>query len=145
VNNSIGAFNNFIDPNNGGAGAGLNDGEDLRRIRLRFDGTFYEVMQYVAESEFSNFIDLRRRTLGVPTTAGAAPPAATPAGTPFDFEPPSGIRFTDVWLGFKDLPYLGDFRAGHQKELLLFANATSSRYLTFLERPLIFDAFNDDY
>src|SRR5262249_40207000 len=131
LSQSVGAFNNFIDPNNGGVGGGLNDGADIRRARLRMDGAFYEVLDYVFEVDFSNFIDLRRRTLGVPTAAGAAPPAASVAGTPFEFEPPTGVRFTDTSLGFRRLPYVGEIRAGHQKEFLMFANATSSRFLTF--------------
>jgi phosphate-selective porin OprO/OprP len=145
LSQSVGAFNNFVDPNNGGVGSGLNDGAELRRARIRLDGTFYEVVDYVFETDLSNVIDERRRTLGVPTAAGAAPPPASVSGTPFEFEPNNGVRFTDVSMGIKDLPYVGEFRAGHQKEFLMFANATSSRFLPFIERPLIFDAFNDDY
>lgn len=145
LSRSIGAFNNFVDPNNGGGGAGLNDGAELRRARIRMDGTFYDRLEYVFETDLSSVIDERRRTLGSPTAAGQAPAAPTVAGTPFEFEPTNGVRFTDVYLGFRDLPYVGTFRAGHQKEELTFANSTSSRFLTFIERPLIFDAFNDDY
>ena len=142
---SIGAFNGFIDPNNGGVGGGLNDGAELRRARIRFDGTFYEVVDYIFETDLGNIIDTRRRILGVPTAPGAPPPPASVVNTPFEFEPNNGVRFTDVSVGVKDLPWVGELRAGHQKELLMFANATSSRFLTFIERPLIFDAFNDDY
>jgi phosphate-selective porin OprO/OprP len=131
VSNSIGQFNNFIDPN-----LGLTDGSDFRRARLRFQGLIYEVVEFTTEVDFVNFLDLRRRTLGI------TPPATAP--TPGDLEPQQGVRFTDVWLGINHLPWVGTFRAGHQKEWITFSNATSGRFLAFMERPLQFGAFNND-
>jgi phosphate-selective porin OprO/OprP len=133
VSNSIGQFNNFFDPN-----LGLTDGSDFRRARLRFQGTIYEVVEFVSEYDFANFIDVRRRTLGIAPPAGAAATAG-------DFDPVPGTRFTDVWLGINQIPWLGTFRAGHQKEWITFQNATSGRFLTFMERPANFDAFNNDF
>lgn len=131
LSRSIGLFNNFADPN-----TGLSDGAEFRRARLRIQGTAWEVMQFSGEYEFANALDLRRRTLGVSPVSGP---------TVYDFDPAPGTRFTDVWLGFTKLPYLGTFRAGHQREWVTFANATGGRFLTFLERPLLFDAFNNDF
>ncbi|MBL8792418.1 MAG: hypothetical protein JNM56_00790 [Planctomycetia bacterium] len=50
-----------------------------------------------------------------------------------------------MWIGINQLPVVGTFRAGHQKEWISFTNATSGRYLTFIERPLLFDAFHNDF
>jgi phosphate-selective porin OprO/OprP len=133
VNRSIGLFNNYFDPN-----LGLQDGSNFRRARLRFQGTVYEVVEFVCEYDFANVGDLRRRTLGIS-------PPAPPDGVLTDYEPLSGVRFTDLWLGINQLPWLGTFRAGHQKEWISFTNATSGRFLTFIERPAIFDAFNVDF
>jgi len=134
ISNSIGQFSNFADPN-----TGLTDGVDFRRARLRIDATFYEVMAAAVEYDFANYIDARRRTLGI------SPPLAPNSPSRYDFDPESPVRFTDVYLEFKDLPLIGDVKAGHQKEFLTMSNATSSRYATFMERPMIFEAFNSDY
>lgn len=130
LSNSIGQFNNYVDPN-----LGLTDGSAFRRARLRFQGRLWEVMEFNSEVDFAHVLDLRRRTLGID-------PARASIG---DFEPAPGVRITDAWMGFNELPWLGTFRAGHQKEWITFTNATSGRFLTFLERPLIFDAFNNDF
>lgn len=131
---SIGQFNNFADPN-----TGLTDGVDMRRARVRMDVTFYEVMEAVSEIDFANYLDNRRRTLGI--GAGTDPNSLQA----FDFDPASPVRFTDMYLGFKDLPFIGTLKAGHQKEFLTMSNATSARYMTFIERPMVFEAFNGDY
>lgn len=131
LKNSIGLFNNYVDP-----GQALDDAADFRRARLRFQGTAWEVMEFLCEYEFASFLDLRRRNLGV--TEPDEP-------TEFDFEPSATTRFNQVWLGFNHLPVVGTFRAGHQREWLTFASATSARFLTFMERPLLVDAFNIDF
>jgi phosphate-selective porin OprO/OprP len=160
LSNSVGAFNNFLNSSGTGTGPGLNDGAELRRARTRFDAKFYDWIDAVFEVELANVIDERARTLGIPTTsvpvppttakgqattASAAPPAQTPATTPFDFDPSPTVRFTDVYMRFEDVPWFGSIKAGHQKEFLTFSNATSTRYLTFVEQPSVFEAFNDDY
>jgi phosphate-selective porin OprO/OprP len=133
LSNSIGQFNNFFDPN-----TGLSDGADVRRARVRFDGGAYEVMDFRLEFDLANALDLRRRTLGVTGT----PPAT---GTIYDQDPANGVRMNDIYMAFRDLPFIGTVTAGHQREFLEFSTATSFRFQTFIERPLIFDAFNGDY
>jgi phosphate-selective porin OprO/OprP len=48
---------------------------------------------------------------------------------------------TDVWVQFKELPWVGTVRVGNQKPLYGFEHLTSSRFLNFLERSPGFDAF----
>src|SRR5262249_53910927 len=55
------------------------------------------------------------------------------------------IFITHAWLAVHDLPLVDTIRAGHQKEYLTFANATSARFLPFMERPYIFDAFENPF
>ncbi len=136
IENSIGRFNGFSDP-----GQGLADGMDIRRLRLRLHGDAYEVMDFQAEVDFANFIDLRRQTLGI---TGAQSSALNPPPTS-DLEPAAGVQINEAYLGFTKLPYLGTFRAGQHREGLNFATATGGRFLTFMERPLIFEAFNSDF
>ncbi|MGQ9575339.1 MAG: OprO/OprP family phosphate-selective porin [Thermoguttaceae bacterium] len=44
--------------------------------------------------------------------------------------------FKDVYLGIKDLPYLGTVRVGHFKEPFSLEELTSQRFITFMERSL---------
>ncbi|MBY0526238.1 MAG: OprO/OprP family phosphate-selective porin [Gemmataceae bacterium] len=133
MNQSIAQFNNYFDANQG-----LQDGFDVRRFRLRVDGTLWEQFDYRAEAEFAGALDLRRRTLGISPT----PPAS---GAAFDQELAPAVRMTDVFIEYKDMPYLGTLRAGHQREILSFANGSSDNFQPFMERPLIFNAFNNDF
>jgi len=99
----------------------LSDGSDLRRLRINAVGTIYNQFEYRSEVDFSGATDFRT------TTA----------------DPQAPLFLTDNWLGIKEIPFLGTIRIGHQKEFLTFSNGTSDRYYQFMERPLIFDAFED--
>lgn len=46
------------------------------------------------------------------------------------------ITFDDVYLGLKNIPYLGRVRVGRQKEPLSLEQLTSDRWTTFMERSL---------
>ncbi|MEY4190720.1 MAG: hypothetical protein RIR17_1456 [Planctomycetota bacterium] len=99
----------------------LLDGADLRRLRLNAYGTAYSQFEYRLEVDFSGGTDFRTLTA----------------------DPQAPLFITDAWLAMKDIPFLGTVRIGHQKEYLTFSNGTSDRYHPFMERPLIFDAFED--
>ncbi|MBL8792419.1 MAG: hypothetical protein JNM56_00795 [Planctomycetia bacterium] len=77
LSNSIGRFNNDVDPN-----LGLTDGSEFRRSRLRFQGTLWEVMESTLEVDFVNVLDLRRRTLGVTDPDAATSPISSPPSAP---------------------------------------------------------------
>lgn len=133
VVNSIGVFNNYLNPDQG-----LQDGWDIRRFRIRLDGSMWEQMDYRVETDLANAIDLRRRTLGISPT-----PAAS--GTIDDQVPAPAVRMTDVYLEWRDMPYLGTLRVGHQREMLTFTAASSENFQLFMERSLMFTAFNNDF
>ena len=101
------------------------DGSDLRRARLRVDGTIWEVIDFVAEFDFTNTQDLRQ-----------APSLLDPQGT---------VNPTDVFVNIGKLPYIGNLRVGHFKEPFGFEHNTSSRFLNFMERSMAFDAFVADF
>ena len=92
LTNSIGQFNNFADPN-----LGLADGAEFRRARLRFQGTLWEVM------EFNTRVRLRQRHRPAAPHPGHRP-AGRRARRIADLEPAPGVRLTDLWLGFNQLP-----------------------------------------
>jgi phosphate-selective porin OprO/OprP len=96
----------------------LDNGVAFRRFRLDVGGSLYQNFEYYAQVDFVNgFVtsnDNRLTDVPVPT---------------------------DLWVQFKDLPWIGNLRIGNQKPLYSFEHLTSSRFLNFLERSIGFDAF----
>jgi phosphate-selective porin OprO/OprP len=101
----------------------LLDGTDLRRFRLETDGTIWEQVDYKLEVDLSRASDF----------------------TGFKSEPQTNIFITHAWVAIHDLPLVDTVRAGHQKEYLTFSNATSALFQPFMERPYIFDAFENPF
>ena len=62
----------------------------------------------------------------------------------YDFANPEDPAFKDVYLGWTDLPIFQTLLIGNQKRPLGMDHLNSSRYNTFLERPLVIEAFNED-
>jgi phosphate-selective porin OprO/OprP len=100
-------------------GEQLDDGTIFRRARLGLEGTVWEVVNFVAEFDFTN----------TPTTATGDP----------------SIGFREVWMGINQLPLIGTIRVGHHKEPFHLEELTSSRYLTFIERSNVDGAFVEAY
>jgi phosphate-selective porin OprO/OprP len=92
----------------------LDDGWLMRRARIGVQGTLWEQFDFVAEWEFAI-------TAGDGTFTGSAP--------------------REIWMGMHDLPWVGFFRVGNFKEPFGLEQLTSSRFLTFIERSIIDDAF----
>ncbi|MFO0805718.1 MAG: porin [Gemmataceae bacterium] len=128
---SVGSLNNLVDP-----GQALQDGMDFRRARLRMSGIAYEQIEFFAQYEFANSIDLRQRTLGIPNPAGVANPNVT------NFDPADGIAFNEVYIGLIKLPVIGNVRVGRHRESLNFVTATADNYQVWMERGAMFEAFN---
>lgn len=103
----------------GGIGR-LDDATNFRRARFEFGGTFYKNIEFLMQWDFINTFNAER--------TGNTLAANTPAPT-------------DMWVTFKDVPWLGNVRIGNQKPPISFEHLTSSRFLNFMERSLGFDAF----
>lgn len=131
---SIGTFNNLVDP-----GRSLDDSMSFRRARLRFAGNIYEQVEFWAQYEFAQALDLRRRTLGI----NPAPAAGVFPNN--DFDPGDDVGFNEVYIGLTKLPFLGSVRVGRHRESLNFVTATADNNQIWLERGLMFDAFNGDF
>ncbi|REK18031.1 MAG: hypothetical protein DWQ42_21095 [Planctomycetota bacterium] len=55
------------------------------------------------------------------------------------------IVYQDVWVQLRDVPLLGHIRAGHLKPPLGMESLTSAKFLIFLERDAVHDAFLQEY
>ncbi|MDX1944982.1 MAG: porin [Pirellulaceae bacterium] len=58
-----------------------------------------------------------------------------------DFAFPGRPTFTDVWVEWTDLPWLGNVRVGQWKQPFSLEVVSSFRYTTFMERSSLFQAF----
>jgi phosphate-selective porin OprO and OprP len=96
------------------------DGSTPRRIRVRADGTLWEDFDFFSEIEFVN---------------GFSPPGNAPSDSNVSLIP----SVTEVWLQVKNIPYLGNLRAGNMKEPLGLEHLNSDRYLEFMERSFVQD------
>ncbi len=61
-----------------------------------------------------------------------------------EFAEPSEPQFRDAYIGFKDLPVLQQLLIGNQKRPYGLDHLESSRFIIFIERPFIVEAFNQD-
>jgi phosphate-selective porin OprO and OprP len=98
----------------------VDDAVNFRRARFDLGGTFYRNIDFLLEFDFINTFNAERR--------GDPLPANTPVPT-------------DLWVTFREVPYVGNLRIGNQKPPISLEHMVSSRFLPFMERSLSFDAF----
>jgi len=120
---------------------GFADGADIRRARLRMDGTVYDMIDFVLEYEFANSTSTVLTAAG-PTTVGVTLPGGGSLGATgngaFSTNAP-----TDVYFDIKHLPGENRFRVGHFKEpFSLDDYGTADSFTTFLERSTPSDSFS---
>ena len=94
----------------------------------------YENMLYVVEIDFANTAIVNPQGTGF---TGPTGPLTGTSNTPTVSIPAPA----DVWVGFRKIPYIGNLRIGIQKEPFGFERLASSRFLNFMERSFINDAF----
>lgn len=100
------------------------DGIGFRRARLQADATVFDILDMKAEFDFLN------------TTNVAAINGATISNKTINVP-----VITDLWMQFREIPYVGNIRAGYVKPQISLEHLTSSRFLEFMERSYNFDAF----
>ena len=108
-------------PRSEGGLGNIRDAVNPRRARFDFGGTLYKNIDFLMEFDFVNTFN-----------ADPTQPNVVAANTPAP---------TDLWVTFKDIPFLGNIRVGNQKPPISFEHMTSSRFLNFMERSMAFDAF----
>ena len=101
----------------------LNDGSDLRRARVRAEGNIYKQFEYQFDFDVSGGSDFRTILA----------------------DPQAPLFITEAWMAMNEIPIIGQIRVGHQKEFMTFSNSTSHRFQAFMERPLVFDAYEDGF
>lgn len=120
------------------AGAGTKDSVFFRRLRLGCYGTMWEQIDWVTELDFATLL------FNVdPAAGGNNPPTGLRSSAAF---PAGGNVMSvpipcDVSLTFRELPF-GSVRVGNQKERISLENMNSVRFLDFMERSPLQDAFN---
>ncbi len=120
----------------GGTGP-FNDGVNLRRGRIRMEGTAYKDYDFLFELEFANgFLPA-----GTGTAGGNVGGVTSVTNSPGP---------TDAWVTVKNVPFLGNVRIGSQKEPFSLEHLAGYRFLEFMERSYLFDmsqptAFNNGF
>ena len=113
---------------------------DFRRIHLKVDGTFYENVDWVCELEYAGaaFGVVRPNHTGPGGTLNVAAPNSTSSNrnNTFDFVAP-----TNVYATVKEIPVLGNVRAGQWWTCFGFDSATPDKWGDFIERSAAFDCF----
>ena len=103
-------------------------GNQIRRARLLIDGIAYKNFEFSDQFEFApsytattvvKSVNFKKQT--VTTTSLTTGPAVT---------------FADVWLGARDIPYLGRIRIGQMYEPIGLEQQRSDNFRTFLETSL---------
>lgn len=128
----LSAFNNdpalTVSPAVGGIGP-QPDSVQLRRGRLRIDGTMYETFDFAAEYDFVQTLAPTLPEVGVPS-------AAVPS-------------ICDLWITCTQLPAIGNFRVGNMKEPIGMEHMQNCAWLDFLERSylqdIVFGPYNNEF
>ena len=121
--------------------AQFQDAVDFRRVRLRAEGSMYELFDWVTEINFVNTASMQDPTASSPQVpAGGIGNQGSNAqllqNRTFNI-----INPTDLWFNFRRVPLLGNVQIGNEKEPFGLERLESSRYLDFMERNFANDAF----
>lgn len=111
-------------PADGGLNPPLAGATNWRRGRIRIDGQMYENYEWLAEYDFFNQLTITAQS--DPTLEKAVGPYVVP---------------TEVWLTITKLPIVGNVRIGNQNTMTGLEHITSDRWLNFMERSFLNDAF----
>jgi phosphate-selective porin OprO/OprP len=120
----IGPQSVFALPGGGSNGVGNAQATQLRRAILEVEGTIFGQFDYVIEYDFANASN---------DNSGLQPPSFGNLS--------SSPAPLNIWMQVRDVPYLGNVRAGYQAKPIGLVNNTSSAFLPFMERPDNNDAF----
>ncbi len=119
-------------------GAGVENAVEFRRLRLRAEGTMYTNIDWVFETDYALALqnidqhDPPAQSLGLRSTGGGAQGGNTM----------NVIQPTTIFMTFKEIPVLGNVRVGNQQNWMSLEHIESARFLDFMERAPIMDAFN---
>ena len=98
----------------------LQDGSDMRRARLRADGSIGENVDFVTEVNFANIQDVTNED--TTTSIGS-------------------VGLNDFYVAFKNVPVVENVRLGHFKPPIGLENGTGANALYYMEQSDGHDAF----
>src|SRR5262249_8861038 len=120
----IGPHSVFALPNGNTNGTENSSAIFLRRVRLRADGSIFDLFDYAVEYDLANANN---------ENDGQQPPSfSNITGAP---------NPCNIWMQVRDVPYLGNVRFGNQVKPIGMSNNTTQAFLPFLERADNMDAF----
>lgn len=106
------------------------------RFKLKIGGRIQQDSAWIAEGnnlpQAENGVEFRRAYLNI----GGDIYDDFAFMAQYDFSDGGVTKFKDVWIAAKNIPYLGQIKAGHFKEPFSINELTSDNYITFLERAL---------
>lgn len=119
----------------------LQDASFFRRLRLRAEGSMYELVDWCVELNFAQYFLAQDPTQSAPQINGGfqnntGSNIATAQNRTFD-----AVAATDLWWNFREVPFFGNIQLGNEKEPFGLERLESSRYLDFMDRNLGNDAF----
>jgi phosphate-selective porin OprO/OprP len=114
----------FETPSGATSGIGNSNAMFIRRARLRLDGTIFGQFDYMAEIDFANAAN--DNSGDQPLTFNSLIGSPAPC---------------NVWMQVRDVPLLGNVRAGYQVKPIGMTNNTFQALLPFMERADNMDAF----
>jgi phosphate-selective porin OprO/OprP len=120
-------------------GAGNQESVEFRRLRVRFDGTMYKHIDWVFELDFALALqNLDQQSPAAPVTGLRSFPAGVgvQGGNTINV-----IQPTTIFMTFKDIWLLGNVRVGTQQSWFSLEHIESARFLDFMERSPLMDAF----
>jgi len=130
----------------GGNSAGTLDSVDFRRLRVGADGTMWDTVDYVMEFDYAFALVNTEPTVGSLQTTGLRNTGTgnsnggTVPGTQGG-NVTNAIQPTTTFLTFKEMPVVGNTRIGWQQDWISAEHIESARFLDFMERSPLMDAF----
>lgn len=120
-------------------GAGINESVEFRRLRIRAEGMMYENIDWVSEVDLALALQNSDQLNPASQVTGLR---SFPIGTGIQAGNTIGvIQPTTVFMTIKDVPVLGNIRIGSQQDWFSLEHIESARFLDFMERSPLMDAF----
>jgi phosphate-selective porin OprO/OprP len=129
----------------GANSAGTLDSVDFRRLRLGCDGVMWENIEYVLEFDYAAAMFTTD-----PSTSSLQVTSLRSTGTTNQFGGTPGVQGgnvmsvitpTTTFLIYRQIPVISNLRVGQQQDWFSLEHIESARFLDFMERSPIFDAF----
>lgn len=121
---------------------GLQDSVTARRLRLRGEGTMYQYYDYVFECDFALALQNYDTANGGNPFSGLQGTTAH-GGSGLQGGNTGGVmQPTTIFITAKEVPILGNVRIGNQQSWYSMEHIESARFLDFMERAPIMDAFS---